>query len=513
MGFIEIKKFSGYISNKKELAALCQDATDDASMVKAAYEKWGKDCMDHIHGMFAFVIYDENTDELILVRDRFGNESLYYHITNDGEFIYGLSINEILDSGKYEKKMNNQALELFLTYSYLPGKNTFFEGITKVMPGFMLTVKNGNISTKRYWKAEYRGDNSKTIDEYAKLVDDTLGELVEDWKLPGEVYGNFLSGGVDSAYLAALTKPKYTFSTAYENKEFDESGLAAKTAEYLGTEHIKVYITPEDYFGVIPEAMKNMEQPLADASTIAFYCACKGAKKYVDICYSGEGADELFCGYHAYVRRLVNLENPDYPSAPVENYYIGNTKVMSEPEKKDILLNYDGSLTPLELANSLYDFDENTDDITKMWLCDLNVWFEGDIMLNAEKMSKANGLTARTPFLDTRLYEVACQIPSEYKVSTKESKIVFRKASANRIPEEVAFRKKLGFAVPARVWMMEPKYLNMIKEKFESDNASLFFNTDKLTDMLKEESFENPSNWRKVWSIYVFLVWYEQYFN
>ncbi|MCQ2749244.1 MAG: asparagine synthase C-terminal domain-containing protein [Clostridia bacterium] len=312
--------------------------------------------------------------------------------------------------------------------------------------------------------------------------------------MPGENYGNFLSGGVDSAYLAALTKPKYTFSTAYENKEFDESELAAKSAEAIGTEHFKVFINPEDYFGVIPEAMKMMEQPLADASTIAFFLACRGAKKYVDVCYSGEGADELFCGYHAYVRRLVNLQNPDYPNADVETYYIGNTKLFNEDDKKKLLKEYDGSLTPLALANSLYDFDEKTDDVTKMMLCDLNCWFEGDIMLNAEKMSKAAGIVARTPFLDSRLYNIAKHIPSEYKVSLEESKIVFRTAAANMIPNEVAFRKKLGFAVPARSWMREEKYFNIIKSYFESDNAKLFFNEDYLKVMLSDEFLDGQNN-------------------
>lgn len=508
----ELKKFSGYISNKKELEKELGFKGTDEEYVNGAYDKWGKELVNHIHGMFSFLIYDENEDKYISARDRFGNESLYYCEYEHGKYVFGLTINEILESGKYKKEMNKQALELFLTYSYLPGKNTFFSGITKLMPGHILELKDGKLTISRYFKPEYKADESKSIEEYQKLVNDTLNEAVEDWKLPGEVYGNFLSGGVDSAYLAALTKPKYTFSTAYENKEFDESGLAAESAKALGTEHVKVYITPEEYFGVIPEAMKAMEQPLADASTIAFYLACKGAKKYVDVCYSGEGADELFCGYHAYTRRLVNLDNPDYPNAPVESYYIGNTKVMSEEDKKNILLDYKGEMTPLELANSLYEFDENTDDITKMWLCDLQVWFEGDIMLNAEKMSKANGLTAKTPFLDTRLYEVACQIPSEYKVSKEESKIVFRKAASNMIPDEVAFRKKLGFAVPARVWMMQEPYLSQIKEQFESDSAALFFDVNKIKGMLTKDYLEEAGNWRKVWNIYIFLVWYKQYF-
>lgn len=508
----EVKKFSGYLCNKDELAALFGKSDNDVDYVKAAYEKWGEDVAAHLHGMFAFAIYDEKEDKLVCARDRFGNESLYYTMVN-GEFVYGISINEILNSGKYEKKINEQALELFLTYSYLPGKNTFFEGITKLMPGYMLVYKNGEISLKRYFKIEYKGDASVDIDTYAEELNNALNELVNDWKLPGESYGNFLSGGVDSAYLAALTKPKYTFSTAYDNKDFDESGLAAVSAEFIGSEHIKIKITPEDYFGIVPEAMKSMEQPLADASTIALYLVCKGAKKYVDVCYSGEGADELFCGYHAYIRRLVNLDDPNYQSAPVENYYIGNTKVMNENEKKDILLRYQGELTPLELANSLYDYDENTDDITKMWLCDLNVWFEGDIMLNAEKASKGNGLMARTPFLDTKVYDIACRIPSEYKVSKEQSKIVFRKASAKMIPDEVAFRKKLGFAVPARVWMQEEKYLAQIKELFSSENAAKFFDTNKLVALLDEEHFALPDNWRKVWCLYVFLIWYGQYFD
>lgn len=506
----EIKKFSGYLCNKKELSRELGINGTDEKYIVPAYEKWGMDFTSHLHGMFAFVL-EEKSGRKLLVRDRFGNESLYYYLTPEGDIVYGLAIKEILDSGCYEKKLNEQALELFLTYSYLPGKQTFFEGITKVMPGHVVIFDKGNISIKRYWKPEYRGDDSRSIDEYAAMINDILKEAVEDWKLPGEVYGNFLSGGVDSAYLAALTRPKYTFSTAYDNAEFDESGLAAATAKILGAEHIRIRITPEEYFDAIPGAMKSMEQPLADASTIAFYLACKGARKYVDICYSGEGADELFCGYHAYTRRLINLENPDYPNAPVENYYIGNTKVMTEKEKQEILLRYKGELTPLELANSLYEFEENTDDITKMWLCDLQVWFEGDIMLNAEKMSKANGLAARTPFLDTRLYELASRIPSGYKVSLTESKIVFRKAAAHEIPAEIAFRKKLGFAVPARVWMMEEPYLSRIREHFESETAAKYFDVEKITAMLCPEYLNVPNNWRKVWNIYIFLVWCEQY--
>ena len=513
----EIKNFSGYISNKKELSkelGIPFDAKDDTGYVKAAYVKWGEKLASHLQGMFAFIIYDEAEKKTVCARDRFGNESMYYYVSEDKSVIFGLTINDILKDKSYTKKLNEQALELFLTYSYLPGSDTFFEGIKKLMPGFVLVYKEDDksLDIKRYWKLTYKGDTTKTPDEYAELVNNTLNELIDDWKIEGERYGNFLSGGVDSAYLAALTKPKYTFSTAYDNKEFDESGLAAKSAEFLGAEHIRVKVTPEDYFGVIPEAMKAMEQPLADASTIAFYLACRGAKDYVDVCYSGEGADELFCGYHAYVRRLVNSNNPDYNSAPVETYYIGNTKVMSEKEKSKVLKNYKGDLTPLELARSLYDFDENTGDLTKMWLCDLNVWFEGDIMLNAEKMSKANGLIARTPFLDSRICEVATCIPTEYEASLEESKIVFRKAASHMIPDEVAFRKKLGFAVPVRVWMREEPYISRIREMFNSDNAAKYFDVNLLNDMLKDEYLDQPDNWRKVWCIYIFLIWYGIYF-
>ncbi|MBQ9610302.1 MAG: asparagine synthetase B [Lachnospiraceae bacterium] len=513
---VEVKNFSGYISNKKKLSeelGKSFDVRDDAGYVKAAYDKWKEGLAEHLQGMFAFIIYDEDEDKLVCGRDRFGNESMYYHVTDDGELICGLTINEILDSGSYKRELNEQALELFLTYSYLPGSDTFFKGIKKLMPGYLLISKDKKIELKRYWRLEYKGDTSKDADYYAALVNNALNEIIDNWKIEGESYGNFLSGGVDSAYLAALTRPKYTFSTAYDNKDFDESGLAAKSAELLGAKHIGVKVTPEDYFGVIPEAMKAMEQPLADASTIAFYLACRGAKEYVDVCYSGEGADELFCGYHAYVRRLVNLENPDYNSAPVETYYIGNTKVMSEKDKSKLLKNYKGDLTPLELARSLYEFDENTGDLTKMWMCDLNVWFEGDIMLNAEKMSKANGLIARTPFLDSRIYEIAAQIPTEYEASISESKIVFRKAASHMLPDEIAFRKKLGFAVPVRVWMREKPYLNKIREIFNSEYADKYFDTSLLNEMLTDEYLDQPDNWRKVWCVYIFLVWYGIYFG
>ncbi|MCR4778574.1 MAG: asparagine synthetase B [Lachnospiraceae bacterium] len=501
--------FGGYLCNAKD--------ADPKSFILDMYEKYGHNFADHIYGMFSIGIYDENEEELILVRDRFGSKSLYYYITEGGELLYSQSIKEILVKPGFKKEFNHDALELYLSFSYMPGEDTFFKGLKKLRPGHMLIWHKKKIDIIKYWEAIPQPDESLTLEECADMIHKAAMEAAPDWKINAGETGNFLSGGVDSGYLTALMGSKTTFSAGYEDPEFDESVVAAETAKALNIGNTKVLIEPDLYFKSVPDVMYAMEEPIGDASCIVFYLAAKEAAKHVRVCYSGEGADELFSGYHAYVRRFKQLkeaeENGVDPATlpQVEDFFIGNTKLFHEDEKKAILKEYKGKILPLELARSLYSFDENTDDMTKILLCDLNVWFEGDIMLNAEKMSEAAGLDARTPFLDPRIVEAALKIPSKYRVNEVQTKLAFRKAAENLLPVEIAQRKKIGFPAPARTWIQKEPYLSMIRDMFESETAEVFFNTEALTEMLKEDLIADK--WRYIWCIYVFLIWYRRFFE
>lgn len=524
----ELLLFNGYISNAGEM--------DDGEFVKQQYEKYGTDFLEHIQGNFSFGLYDRENDRLILARDRFGAKSLYYYLTKDGNLLFTGTLHEMLKLGEqgFKKAFNHTALELYLTYSYVPGEDTLFEGVKKLMPGRMLILSDYsklpsgshdalNFEIKRYFKITPEPDDSLTMEECANEIHEALLAAAPDWmrhieqipEVDAPYTGNFLSGGVDSGYLTALMGSKTTFSAGYDDPEFDESPLARQTAEALGIDNTKVLVNPDEYFSLIPDVMDAMEQPIADASCIVFYICCREASRHVKVCFSGEGADELFSGYHAYTRRFRQLEEAkrngvDLATLPkVEDFFIGNTKLFHEDEKKKILKEYQGQIMPLELARSLYDHDEDKDDMQKIMLCDLALWFEGDIMLNAEKMSEAFDLDARTPFLDHRVVKAAMRIPSKYRVNEEQTKLAFRKASEHLLPVDIAQRKKIGFPAPTRTWMSQEPYLSMIRDKVTGDTASIFFNTDELLYMFSDEETVKEK-WRYIWCIYVFVIWYER---
>ena len=296
-----------------------------------------------------------------------------------------------------------------------------------------------------------------------------------------------------------------TDSCGYEEERFDESGLAKQTAEILGRESQRCVITPEEYFSIVPYVMYNMEQPLGDASAIAFALGCRETAKHTKICYSGEGADEFFGGYNMY-------RNAERYGENLKNFYVGNTNIMKEDEKQKILKHYDPDVLPIELVRSIYEETEGLDPLSKMSNVDIQIWLEGDIYLNVDKMSRAAGLEVRMPLTDTRIFSIASRMPSRYKVNEEQNKVAFRTAAAKVLPEEIAFRKKLGFIVPIRIWMADERYNQDVRDKFHSNMAAKFFNLDEINAIFEDYIGGNSDNWRKVWTIYTFLVWYEEYF-
>ena len=328
-----------------------------------------------------------------------------------------------------------------------------------------------------------------------------MTEVKED----GEVAESFLSGGVDSSYVLAMSDAKRADSCGYDEERFDESRVAAKTAELLNVEHSVANIQPKDFFDVVPYVMYNMEQPLGDASAIVFTLGCLATAKHTKLCYSGEGADEFFGGYNMY-------RNAERYGDELKNFYVGNTNIMKEDEKKRILRHYDENVLPINLVKYIYDETEGLDPLTKMSDVDIQIWLEGDIYLNVDKMSTAAGLEIRMPLTDRRIFDIASRMPSKFKVNEEQNKVAFRTAAAKVLPEEIAFRKKLGFIVPIRIWLADERYNADVRAKFSSDMAAEFFDLSEIKAIYDEYVGGNSDNWRKVWTIYTFLVWYEEYF-
>ncbi len=507
----ELREYRGHIRNRRQL---CEELGISGEMsakecekqiIVKAYEKWGRTMADHIYGMFAFWLYDEKEDKIFALRDQFGTKPFYYYVTADGRLLCSLSIRTIMEQEGFVKELNRDMLQIYMTLTYVAGEDTFFKGVKKLMPGHWLEFRNGSLELGRYWTPTFKPDDSKTVDEWADEIHTTLAHIFTEVKDEDETVESFLSGGVDSSYVLAMSDAKRADSCGYDEERFDESRVAAKTAELLGVEHSVANIQPKDFFDIVPFTMYNMEQPLGDASAIVFTLGCLAAAKHTKICYSGEGADEFFGGYNMY-------RNAERYGDNLKTFYVGNTNIMKEEEKQRILKSYDPDVLPINLVKHIYEETEGLDPLTKMSDVDIQIWLEGDIYLNVDKMSTAAGLEIRMPLTDLRIFDIASRMPSKFKVNEEQNKVAFRTAAAKVLPEEIAFRKKLGFIVPVRIWLADENYNADVRAKFNSDYAAEFFNIDEINAIYKDYVGGNSDNWRKVWTIYTFLVWYEEYF-
>ena len=504
--------YRGHIRNWKQLCEELEIADSlareerEREIVLKAYEKWGHDVANHIYGMFAFAINDEAENKIFAVRDQFGTKPFYYYVTADNRLLCGTYIRTIMEQEGFVKELNEKMLQIYLTLTYVAGEETFFKELKKLMPGHWLEFKDRKLTVERYWTPSFAPDKTKSLDDWADEIHSTLAHIMTDVKEPNEVAESFLSGGVDSSYVLAMSDAKRADSCGYDEERFDESRVAAKTAELLGVEHSVAKIQPKDFFGIVPYVMYNMEQPLGDASAIVFTLGCLATAKHTKLCYSGEGADEFFGGYNMY-------RNAERYGDDLKNFYVGNTNIMKEELKERILRNYDPTVLPINLVKHIYDETEGLDPLTKMSDVDIQIWLEGDIYLNVDKMSTAAGLEIRMPLTDRRIFDIASRMPSEYKVNDENNKVAFRTAAAKVLPEEIAFRKKLGFIVPVRLWLADERYNSDVVTKFHSEAAAKFFKLDEINAIYDEYVGGNSDNWRMVWTIYTFLVWYEEYFE
>lgn len=508
---IIVKEYRGHIRNWEALckeleidSSLSREAREQEILVKA-YAAWGREMADHMYGMFVFALWDEEKEELFCLRDQFGTKPFYYYQTADGRLLYGTSIRKILEQPGFVKELNEEMLQLYLSLTYVAGEDTFFKGMKKLLPGRYLLWKDGKMEIKRYWRPEFHPDESKSLEEWADEIHTTLKTIMPEVKAKDESAESFLSGGVDSSYVLAMSDVENADTCGYAEERFDESRLAAETVKILGRKCLRSLITPEQYFEIVPHVMYHMEQPLGDASAIVFAIACQDTVKHTKLCYSGEGADEFFGGYNMY-------RNAERYGDNLKTFYVGNTNIMKEDEKKKILKRYYEGVLPINLVKEIYEENEGQDPLTKMSDVDIQIWLEGDIYLNVDKMSTAAGLEIRMPLTDRRIFDIASRMPSKYKVNEEQNKVAFRTAAAKVLPEEIAFRKKLGFIVPIRIWMADDRYNQDVREKFHSEMAEKFFNVDEINAIFDDYIGGNSDNWRKVWTIYTFLVWYEEYF-
>lgn len=535
--------FNGEIYNYKELRKELEQkghvfaSESDTEVLLHGYEEWKKALPNKLRGMFAFAIWNKEKKELFCARDYFGIKPFYYY-KKDDVFLFGSEIKSFLSHPRYEKKFNREQLELYLTYQYSPGETTFFENVFKLPPAHFLTWKEGEIKLVRYWVPSFTEDVTKSEAEWEMEIDKALHNSVKAHETSDVEVGSFLSSGVDSSYIASLSSVKKTFTIGFENEKYDEAGYAHVFSQSIDVWN-KVYrISAEEFWDKLPEIQYYMDEPLADAASVALYFLNREASKHVKVCLSGEGADELFGGYNIYkepfmcekydrlplvFRRVVGMIAGCFParyginflvrhSKPLHERYIGNTFIFTEKEKRKLVKDYLGKTHPMDIANAYTDAIPPMDDVSHMQFVDLHLWLVGDILLKADKMSMANSLELRVPFLDKEVFEIARKIPTKYRVNAKETKIALRGAAVHHIGENNAKREKLGFPVPVRDWLREEPYVSLVRECFKSSIAEEFFYTKNLIKLLDDHIDKKHDNWRQIWCVYMFLIWYKEYF-
>ena len=510
----------------------------DSEVALHGYEEYGPDLLNRLRGMFAFVIWDKKKKELFGVRDFFGIKPLYYAKMGD-TFFFGSEIKSFLRHPDFHKELNPRALESYLSFQYSPGPETFFQDVYKLPPAHYFLYRNGKLDLTRYWLPEFHPDESKSLDQWVDAIEKVFDNSVEAHKVSDVEVGCFLSSGVDSSYVACSAHVDKTFTVGFDNGEkYNEISYAKGLSELIPVKNISKVITPEEFWGTFPKIQYHMDEPLADPSAVALYFVCNIASQHLKVVLSGEGADEIFGGYNIYkeplecawydripfpIRRLIGKAAGLLPAhrglnflvrrgKRLEERFIGNAYMFTEKQRREILKHPVNAPAPQALVKPYYDMVKDRDPVTKMQFVDLNMWMVGDILLKADKMSMANSLELRVPFLDKEVMALAGGIPQRFRVNKENTKFAMRKAALRRMPEKWADKKKLGFPVPTRVWLRQEEYYQKVKEAFTGETAEKFFHTDKLVKLLDDHRAGKADNSRRVWTVYAFLVWYHAYF-
>ena len=533
--------FNGEIYNYRELTAELTalghtfTTRTDTEVLLHGWEQWGRELLPRLRGMFAFALWDRRAQVLFCARDMFGIKPLYYCRCADGTLLFASEIKAFLDHPSFEKQLNTAQLPLYLSCQYSPGRDTFFAGVQKLLPGHFLEFSEGIVRTTRWVQPAFLpGDTPPAPDE----LEAVLRQSAEAHKIADVEVAGFLSGGVDSAYLTALARPARTYTISYAEPKYDESFHARALARNLGLRNRVRCISPGEFWDAVPAVQYHMDEPMADAAAVALYFLNREAARDVKVVLSGEGADELFGGYNIYrdpftarwynrlppwLRSGLGAAASLLPPGPGVNFlvrrglsleerYFGPTALLTEREKRRLLPGYEGDGDPVCLTESIWDMTEDQDPVTRMQQVDLQLWLAGDILLKADKMSMAHSLELRVPYLDKEVFALAAALPAAAKANARMTKIALRQAAARTLPPAAAARKKLGFPVPVRDWLRQEPYTSRVRAVFSRPAAGEFFNVRLLHTMLNHH-LHGGDCWRQIWCVYSFLIWYEQFFG
>ena len=527
-----------YLELRKELESYNHTfkTKTDTEVIVHGYEEWGLNLPKHLRGMFAFAIWDKNNKLLYMARDQFGIKPLYYANFN-GTFMFGSEIKALLAHPDFKKELNQKILSSYLCFNSTPTSETFFKGVYRLEPGNYLIYKDGNTQVQRYFHLTFNPTNN-SMDKIVSDIKRSMVDSVNHHLLSDVEVGSFLSSGVDSSYLVSLAKPDKTYTVGYDDKRYDEISYAKDLTSKLGIHNESKIINKEEYINNFEKIIYYMDEPLADPSAIALYFVSEIASKDVKVVLSGEGADELFAGYGTYleeysaswymkipfaIRHVLSTMVSILPDIrginfiyrrgqKLEDYNIGLGRVFKDNEAKS-LVNHKHQMSTKHIVKKIYDDYQDNDTLVKRQAIDFYYWLVRDFLHAVDRTTMMFSLEARTPFLDMEVYKVASLLPRNAKISKTQTKVALREAAKSVIPNEAYKKKKLGFPVPLREWMRDDDLYNKILDEFKSENASKLFNQKKIIKLLEMHKSGKKDCYKKVWTIYTFLVWYRVYFD
>lgn len=527
-----------YLELRSELESLGHEfkTKSDTEVLVHGYEEWHTDLPKYLRGMFAFAIHDKTRNEIFLARDNFGIKPLYYAKMNDS-FMFASEIKSFLDVPDFKKEFNEDILETYLEFSFVPTNETFFKGVYRLDAGCSLLYKDEDIKINKYFKLDFKEDKMSFTDA-VKNISDVMEDSVKRHLIADVEVGSFLSSGIDSSYIVSLAKPDKTYTVGYENKKYDEINYAKNLADKLGIKNESKIIKKDEYLDAIPKIMYHLDEPTSDPAAISLYFVAKLASRDLKVVLSGEGADEFFGGYNYYreevdykfynkipfcIRHAIGKVAGLFPEVrgfnflvrrgeKLENSYIGVNRNFSEKMARKVLRkNYE--LKAIDVTKDVYNEFKDYSNIDKMQAIDINFWLMKDILLKADRMTMASSIEGRVPFIDKEVFSVASKLPFDYKVTKENTKVALREAARKVIPTDAYKKKKLGFPVPIREWIKDGAFKEDIEKTINSDVANKYFNVKFLNKLFNEHISGKKDNYRKIWTVYTFIKWYQVFFE
>ncbi|MCA9732870.1 MAG: asparagine synthase (glutamine-hydrolyzing) [Deferribacteres bacterium] len=552
--------FNGEIYNfpelRKELEAKghkFRTKTDTETIVHA-YEEWGTLCPTKLNGMFAFAIWDNRRKQLFLARDRLGIKPLYYYADRD-RLVFGSELKSLLEIPEVPREVDEKALDLFLTYEYIPAPYSILKGVKKLPQGHILVAKDGKVEVQQYWEVKYN-ESEKSQPELEEEFIELMRDAVKIRMIADVPLGAFLSGGIDSSTIVALMsqvadRKVKTFSIGFENQSYNELEYAREIAKHFGTDHQEFIIQP-DILDLTDKLIHHLDEPLGDFSIFPTYLVSKMARQHVTVALSGDGGDELFGGYDTYIANRMDMKyRQKVPQFVREKMISPLVGLLPPTEKKKGFINkskrfVEGSNLPLELqhtrwmtfvaehekqalytpdllqarnGSSAFDFmrdyfnkAKSKDPLNRQLYVDTKTYLCDNILVKVDRMSMAVSLEARVPFLDYRVVEFAARVPGVMKMHNGRTKILVKDALQKLLPEKITNRGKEGFSIPIKNWLksdLKPLMLDVLaSDKIRRDN---FFDV-KTVERLIDEHLRNKENHsHRLWALMVFQIWQQTY--